>query len=336
MKHLATFPDFLGIGAMKAGTTWLHKNLRSHPEIWMPPVKELKYFNELESGQPTGWRGILLGRGLRHATHRKQLSELLADCFRQPKTLLKPVKRSVVWWKLKFYLGQRSDHWYCSLFDPDKSKVRGEISPTYATLKVPTRRHLQSLRPDLKIIYIVRNPIERAWSAQEMMTAKRQALSFVERKTDSADRSDYVSTLENWREFFPDRQIFIGYLEDIYLYPDEFLNSVFRFLNVRPRGPVTKKRVNSYGGDTIPTQVAREFAIRDYEMMSHQVRSLGAYSSFWKFTADQLIAREDLPAQLAYPFFQGNLWNSWCADHTPPGFSSGCLADRHDSDRLAG
>ena len=40
------YPDFVGIGAQKAGTTWLGHNLQLHPEIWMPKIKELHYFNE--------------------------------------------------------------------------------------------------------------------------------------------------------------------------------------------------------------------------------------------------------------------------------------------------
>ena len=32
------FPDFLGIGAHKAGTTWLDVNLREHPQIWPDAV----------------------------------------------------------------------------------------------------------------------------------------------------------------------------------------------------------------------------------------------------------------------------------------------------------
>ena len=38
-------PDFLGIGAQKAGTTWLWENLRRHPEIFVPDKKELHYFD---------------------------------------------------------------------------------------------------------------------------------------------------------------------------------------------------------------------------------------------------------------------------------------------------
>lgn len=40
-----TFPDFLGIGVQKAGTSWLHANLRCHPQVCMPRKKELHYFD---------------------------------------------------------------------------------------------------------------------------------------------------------------------------------------------------------------------------------------------------------------------------------------------------
>ncbi len=39
-------PDFLGVGAQKAGTTWLAENLRRHPGLFLPERKELHYFDE--------------------------------------------------------------------------------------------------------------------------------------------------------------------------------------------------------------------------------------------------------------------------------------------------
>lgn len=38
-------PDFLGIGAQKCATTWLHFCLKAHPEIYVPYNKEVSYFN---------------------------------------------------------------------------------------------------------------------------------------------------------------------------------------------------------------------------------------------------------------------------------------------------
>lgn len=38
-------PNFLVIGAPRCGTTWIDENLRQHPEIYMPPKKELHFFD---------------------------------------------------------------------------------------------------------------------------------------------------------------------------------------------------------------------------------------------------------------------------------------------------
>lgn len=38
-------PNFLTIGAQKAGTTWIHRMLSQHPDIYMPKVKELHFFS---------------------------------------------------------------------------------------------------------------------------------------------------------------------------------------------------------------------------------------------------------------------------------------------------
>jgi len=41
----AVLPTFLGIGVPKAGTTWLHAVLQSHPEVWVPERREVHYFD---------------------------------------------------------------------------------------------------------------------------------------------------------------------------------------------------------------------------------------------------------------------------------------------------
>lgn len=45
-------PGFLVTGAQKAGTTWLNNVLSSHEELWLPPVKELHYFDNHEKYKP--------------------------------------------------------------------------------------------------------------------------------------------------------------------------------------------------------------------------------------------------------------------------------------------
>ncbi len=38
--------DFLGIGMPKCGTSWISSNLTNHPQVYIPPEKEINFFNE--------------------------------------------------------------------------------------------------------------------------------------------------------------------------------------------------------------------------------------------------------------------------------------------------
>ena len=58
-------PDCLYIGAQKAGTTWLHTVLKSHKDVWLPPVKELQFLNEYYMRDSFRWTS---DHRLRHAT----------------------------------------------------------------------------------------------------------------------------------------------------------------------------------------------------------------------------------------------------------------------------
>lgn len=57
-------PNFLVIGAPRCGTTWISENLRRHPDIFMPQIKEVHFFDRhYEEGLQRyesffeGWKG---------------------------------------------------------------------------------------------------------------------------------------------------------------------------------------------------------------------------------------------------------------------------------------
>jgi hypothetical protein len=52
LKHKG--PDFIGIGAQRAGTSWLYNCLKEHPEIFMPR-KEVHYFDKLHKTHDIDW-----------------------------------------------------------------------------------------------------------------------------------------------------------------------------------------------------------------------------------------------------------------------------------------
>ena len=145
-------------------------------------------------------------------------------------------------WDLKYYAGAPGDGWYVSLFEPGRGKVRGEITPAYSMLGRDSIARVYDLAPEAKLIFMMRNPIERAWSQLTMRfdksgkkvvdTARRKRLHRNFESEGSRSRTNYLRTLENWNMFYPEERIFVGFLEDIHFYPEELLGSVYGFLGV--------------------------------------------------------------------------------------------------------
>ena len=54
------------------------------------------------------------------------------------------------------------------LFEPGKGKMIGEITPAYSTLGPDDVRRVHRLVPDARIIFMMRNPVERVWSQAVM------------------------------------------------------------------------------------------------------------------------------------------------------------------------
>src|SRR5215472_17512260 len=68
-------PDFLCVGAHKGGTTWLYQQLDSHPDFWMPPLKELHYFDQLSKDQRSSSERWSNERARRLLAHINSLSD---------------------------------------------------------------------------------------------------------------------------------------------------------------------------------------------------------------------------------------------------------------------
>src|SRR5690606_33123534 len=130
-----------------SGTTWLHRALSAHPDIWMPPIKELHHFDD-------GGRS----RYFKHLIKR----------IRQRS---RPTK-----WDMRYFLGRPSDQWYASLFHDAQNRgfTCGEITPDYAVMDRERFCQLFALNPAAKTIFLIREPIERCWSGY--MNARKKGL----------------------------------------------------------------------------------------------------------------------------------------------------------------
>ncbi|HYO47627.1 MAG TPA: sulfotransferase, partial [Gemmatimonadota bacterium] len=227
-------PHFLGIGAQKAATTWLDRCLRVHPGLWLPPIKELHYFTHRREDLRPGVTGRLLGTDWVNQRLRRILGRrLLSD--------VRFLDLAGLRWDLRFFLGSRSDAWYRSLFQDGSPRLTGEITPEYSSLSAEEVGRVREAFPHLKLLYMMRDPIDRAWSQIRMIARRRRwPLATMPEETalelarDSVVlvRSGYRSTLENWGLHFPPDQFFVAFLEDVQSSPRELLFDLFRFLGV--------------------------------------------------------------------------------------------------------
>ncbi len=238
-KH--RFPDFLCIGAQKAGTTWLHNNLQRHPDIGLPNLKELNYFN----GKEKVFNQTKLNRIL-HPHSSKNVKKYL-DNWRtsalknQIKAQLMRGNLIELFTYLDDFYNFSNDKLYSSFLSSIPEKIIGEISPNYSTLSQDSVSHIYRIMPELKIIFILRNPMDRSWS-HACMDFRRENINlgsspdknFIAHFNSEASRtrSDYLKTLETWQLSYPKEQFLICFFEEIAQDPQDFIRRICEFLNL--------------------------------------------------------------------------------------------------------
>ena len=329
------YPDFVGIGAQKAGTTWLHRNLVTHPEIHMPR-KEVHYFDrKMRDGSNAVTR--LFGKTRNDEQWRRQLKRIPGQVMRNPSF-------EELRWNYRYYLRPYDDRWYAQVFDPKKGKVSGEITPADSAIDRETVAHAHGLMPEAKILFFMRNPIERVWSQTVMSFDKVEKGSAESAAEDQIFKklgrdgtwklSDFLRTFENWGAFYPDERFFVGFLEDTAYLPGSLLESVYSFLGVDPTytPPHAEKKVHSRSSATMPTKVAVHLAQNYRPEIARLSERFGGYASFWLYCAERLA--EDPPEEetVPYPLFGSYLWDEWAQG---PGNLTGGVPGRVQSGPLA-
>ena len=315
-KKSPAYPDFLIIGAQKAGTTWLYYNLLKHPQIWMPKVKELHYFDE-KTKYRSSISAKLWGNRFEDQRWRSQL-ELRMRNYRNYRN--RNIFNDLLW-DLRYFLKTPNDTWYASLFEQGWNKISGEVTPDYSTLGPETIAHIREIMPETKIIFMMRNPMERAWS-QAMMAFGRETTvedlqfprlnrHFVNAR--SRAFTNYMRTLNNWRRFYPEEQIFVGFLEDINFHPNQLIRRLYEFLGADSsiEYRVIERKIHTRDVDLMQTRSAIRLARIYREQIRRLDESFGGYASFWHYCARRL--DEDPPRlkTIPYPLTESFLWDEW-------------------------
>jgi hypothetical protein len=287
-------PDFLVIGAQKAGTTWLDRNLRTHPQIWLPPEKEIHYF---DLPHPLPFAALLLApvRAARHWT----MARLKRDYAK-----VQAGEQSMGWY-LKYYFAPRTRRWYGSLFKPGLGQICGESTPRYAVLPGANILPIHRLMPDLKILYVLRDPIDRMWSDAAMFQTRRfggshgrdeaaRKIAAFLRDPENLRHSKYAENLTRWESAFDPARICLLFQEDLAQIPQRALDQTTDFLGL-PRRRVTRiarRRINSKSYDPIDEGTEAFLAgqlIEDLRLLN--LRSPNQHTEAWLQRAEKALGK---------------------------------------------
>jgi hypothetical protein len=291
-------PDFICIGAPRAGTTWLYKTLQLHPEIWLPPLKEIAYFTKTHPPVLSPSPRSNLFKDIFHLAWYKDVLRVLAR-MRNVSDL-----KNVEWW-IRYYCGKRNDRWYRSLFAkaPSGSRV-GEISPQYTVSGDADIQHMRNIAPDTKILFLIREPLDHFWSrfhfnrrlgrltGDEMASALK--LLSVE---DGQPKMLYSRTMRNYARHFPANQILVLFYDAIVDQPAHLLAEIFKFLGV-PNCSIDpeklSERINTTDRSNPMPEEIRAAVLNAYRQEIRVLAQVfGGYASEWEHT---LSGREDVPS----------------------------------------
>jgi hypothetical protein len=212
--------------------------------------------------------------------------------------------------ELNFFIEERNWprglDWYKAHFDGEAT-VRGEASPNYTAFPqhegVPER--MASVVPDAKLIYMVRDPLERIAAHWVHNYAKRRekgtlAETLVHPNTSYVTRSLYAMQLERFLAHYPKEQILVFQQSELRHKRMETLRQIFEFIGVDPdfNHPRFEQERHQTSGKTRATRLAVKL-----EKLGRSRRGRFIPSNFWLVLDDRLplrkaIKRPDVKASL--------------------------------------
>jgi hypothetical protein len=222
-------PNFFIVGAAKSGTTSLYEYMKMHPEVYMAPIKETHHFStDIDN---TKFR----------ANYARSLNKDLS------KFLEGDMSDGI------FHAFVKDGDQYQKLFKKVRDeKAIGEVTNSYLYSEKAAGNILEKF-PQAKIIMMLRNPIDRAFShylmdlrigyeTADFMTAVKKDMA---RNPKGWGISNlyveigmYYEQVKRYKEIFPERQLRIYLFDDFIKNPGAVVKDMFSFLDVSTEAPI--------------------------------------------------------------------------------------------------
>lgn len=280
-------PNFFIIGAAKAGTTSLYEYLKPHPQVYFSPVKEPNYFcTDIKVDNFSD-------------TYRKNTFLDVEEYFTKEK--LTPLQLTFV---------RKPEHYRRLFEEVSNEKAIGEASTSYL-YSTEAAQNILHYQPGAKIIAILRNPIERAFSHYQMaLRYGHTDLDFGEAIRADYNRENkgwgiselfielgmYYHQLKRYYDMFPENQIKVLLFDDLKKNPSASLRDCQQFLEIDESLPETFEAFNKAN---IPLHKGLNKLVTKWGLKNMLKRYLPGDAQqklkkqFFSASADQQIPEED-------------------------------------------
>lgn len=238
MENLNNKIMFVGIGAQKTGTTWLADYLSNHNQVCFSPIKELHFFN-------TKYLNMNLDKIFVKKLHECVLNITDSNdtsAIRKAQLLLKRLEM------------HDNDQAYMRYFNElvSTEKIFGEITPAYSMLDSNGFKAIKEMHPNVKFIFMMRNPIDRYWSQLRYKTRfdkSFQPIENFEQKLNDEQflkRTDYKRTIESLTKVISSKDILYLFYEDLFSKEkgEETVRKITEFLEIDYIEPNFGKSIN--------------------------------------------------------------------------------------------
>jgi hypothetical protein len=244
-----------GVGAPKCGTSWLHGYLRRHPDCAMRHFKELNYINTVSSGsydrriEMMKRKAQIIAAERRtqaDAERRAMLDAQAADLEEAVALMSRRADDPVAY--LAYLTGPRRDE-----------ALVADLSPAYAMLAPAGLARLLATAPDCRVLFLMRDPVERLWSHVRMNAQlslppgeplERHTLRWLDMVLSGREPgrpgvlsySDYAAIVTRLRAAIPAGRLCVMFTED--LLAGDGAERLCGFLGIRPLPADSARRAN--------------------------------------------------------------------------------------------
>jgi hypothetical protein len=266
--------------------------LSDHPDCALRSIKELHFFDALDRGETDRQVAAVTARRAQY------LAEMDGAGPHRLAVRARQVKDCDDW--LGVLRGGEERAYLRYLTTGAEGRMVADMTPAYALLSEDRLRGMARLAPDVRFLYLVRDPVERLWSHVRMIARARAEKDgnhegraahvlgrvFRGKESEIAVRGDYAAAIGKLARAVDPRRLMVAVTEE--MFTAEGLARILRFLGLRATDADFSRRIHEGSAATMAPEAraeARAWLDAQYEFVADW---LGRRPAGWAYEPERV------------------------------------------------